>query len=289
LKILLTIPHFFGPSEYAQDKKKKAGSGGGDIEKRVKVIRCALRSFVHIFGYRQGLFDIVRGSVYPANQRERTEITIFICTSNNLHLLDQLNEKEIEFEKISSDVDPKKLGFLCHSTMRNLQGQFDYYCYMEDDLIIQDPFFFNKLKWFNQKMGNDYVLLPNRYEISDKSFMTKLYVDGNMPDYWTKPHRDLSLLKDVYLEYLDIKIKFHASPNPHSGCFFLNKEQFDAWSSNPCFLDGDVSLIGPLESAATLGILKCFKTYKAAPEYANFLEVLHGDSRYMDKLFSNEK
>jgi hypothetical protein len=279
------MPHFFGPSEQAQEKGKKAGSGGGDIEKRVKVIGCALRSFIHIFGYNQGLFDIVKGCIYQANQREPSDITIFICTSNNHHLLDQLAKKEITFNKISSDVDPKNLGFLCHSIMRNLKGQFDYYCYMEDDLFIQDPFFFNKLKWFNRNMGDDYVLLPNRYEVSEKSLMAKLYVDGNLPDHWTKPHRDLSSLEDIYLEYLDIKIKFHASSNPHSGCFFLNKEQFDTWSSSPCFLDGDISLIGPLESAATLGILKCFKTYKAAPDYANFFEVLHGDNRYIDKLF----
>jgi hypothetical protein len=287
LKILLTIPHFFGPSEEAQEKGKKAGSAGGNVEKRVKVIRYAIRSFVNIFGYQQGIFDIVKRCISPANHRESSDVTVFICTSKNLHLLDQLNNEEIKFNNISSDIDPKYLGFVCHSIMRDFKGQFDYYCYMEDDLIIQDPFFFNKLNWFNQNMGNDYVLQPNRYEIADKSMTEKLYVDGNLPEHWTKPHRDLSLLRDIYLEYLDIKIKFHASLNPHSGCFFLNKEQFDNWSSKPYFLDGDQSLIGPLESAATLGILKCFKPYKASPEHANFFEVLHGDSRYMDRLFSN--
>jgi hypothetical protein len=289
LEILLTIPHFFGPSEKAQDTRKKAGSGGGDVEARVRIIRSALSSFMHICGYhQQGIFDGLHKCVYPANQRGPSKVTIFLCTSKNFHLLDQLNDGKIQFNAISCETDPKYLGFVCHSIMRDFRGRFDYYCYMEDDLIIRDPFFFNKLKWFNQKTGNDYILQPNRYEISDKNVIEKLYVDGSMPEYWTKPHRDLSLLKDIYLEYLDLTVKFHASQNPHSGCFFLNKEQFETWSSSPYFLDGDISLVGPMESAATLGILKCFKPYKSSPEYADFFEILHGDTRYADKLLIHD-
>jgi len=197
------------------------------------------------------------------------------------HLLDYLNDDKSKFNNVSTDIDPKYLGLICHSIMRDFKGKFDYFCYMEDDIIIQDPFFFNKLRWFNQKMGNDYVLQPNRYEISDKGTIEKLYMDGSIPEYCTKPYNDLSLLQDIYLEYLDTKIKFHASSNPHSGCFFLNMDQFENWSSKPFFLDGDISFFGPLESFATLGILKCFKPYKASPEYANFFEVLHGDNKHI--------
>jgi len=128
------------------------------------------------------------------------------------------------------------------------------------------------------------VLQPNRYEVAEGRMLEKLYVDGNMPDYWIKPHVDLSQFKDICLDYLDTGICFHISPNPHSGCFFLNREQFETWAKKPYFLDRDSSLIGPLESAATLGILKTFKLYKTSPEYADFFEVLHGDNRYLEKL-----
>jgi hypothetical protein len=199
-------------------------------------------------------------------------------------LLDRLNDEAIRFDNISTEIDPKYLGLLCHSIMKDFKGQFDYFCYMEDDIIIGDPFFFNKLKWFNMKMGNDYVLQPNRYEISDKGPIEKLYIDGSLPELCTKRYNDLSLLQDIYLEYLDTKIKFHASSNPHSGCFFLNTEQFENWSTKPYFLDGDISFMGPLESFATLGILKCFKPYKASPEYADFFEVLHGYNRFITSI-----
>jgi len=280
VKILVTIPHFFGPNFFGPDGDEY-GSTKGNVEKRVNALRSAILSFVRIFGYKQNIYDIGKNSVYPANRREHSDVTVFICTSKNFHLLDHLNDEKIKFNNVSTDMDPKYLGLACHSIMRDFKGKFDYFCYMEDDIIIQDPFFFNKLRWFNQKMGNDYVLQPNRYEISDKGVMEKLYMDGALPEYCTKPYNDLSLLQDIYLEYLDTKIKFHASSNPHSGCFFLTMDQFENWSSQPYFLDSDISFLGPLESFATLGILKCFKPYKASPEYADFFEVLHGDNKHI--------
>jgi hypothetical protein len=42
------------------------------------------------------------------------------------------------------------------------------------------------------------------------------------------------------------------------------------------FFDRDTSFIGPLESAATLGIMRAFRIYKPAPEHAAFLERLSG-------------
>ena len=56
------------------------------------------------------------------------------------------------------------------------------------------------------------------------------------------------------------------------------------WSQQPYFLDGDRSFIGALESAATLGIMKTFRVYKADLPNASFLEVRHGDRKYLDSL-----
>jgi hypothetical protein len=45
------------------------------------------------------------------------------------------------------------------------------------------------------------------------------------------------------------------------------------------FLDMDASFISPLESSATLGIMKTFRVYKPATQNTNFLEIQHfGDS-----------
>lgn len=287
MKILVTIPHFYGPSERAQETEKKTGSAGGDMMKRLKVVQSCILSIYRVFGHMEYLFDIVGDCLYPANHRIPAEITVFICTTETDHLVDSLLNTKIPFRHFSSPVGPRHLGFLCHEVMRDQKDKYDYYCYLEDDIIVTDPFFFDKLRWFNTLMGNEYVLQPNRYETTEKGTVRKLYVDGTMPSEWTLPHKNLFLLQDISLEHFGFKVRFHASINPHSGCFFLNREQFETWTGHPCFLDGDSSFIGPLESAATLGIVKCFRPYKAAPECAHFFEVLHGDSRYIENINAN--
>jgi hypothetical protein len=47
------------------------------------------------------------------------------------------------------------------------------------------------------------------------------------------------------------------------------------WANQTYFLDRDISFVGPLESAATLGIMKTFRIYKTSPEQASFLEIQH--------------
>ena len=51
--------------------------------------------------------------------------------------------------------------------------------------------------------------------------------------------------------------------------------------------DGVRGLIcGPLESAATLGIMRHFRVYKPARENAAFLEIEHLDRRYLGRVFN---
>ena len=47
---------------------------------------------------------------------------------------------------------------------RLLAGDGDYFCYLEDDLILGDPWLFRKLAWFTREFGDDCLLQPNRYE-----------------------------------------------------------------------------------------------------------------------------
>jgi hypothetical protein len=47
------------------------------------------------------------------------------------------------------------------------------------------------------------------------------------------------------------------------------------WANQTYFLDRDISFVGSLESAATLGIMKTFRIYKTSPEQASFLEIQH--------------
>ncbi len=77
---------------------------------------------------------------------------------------------------------------------------------------------------------------------------------------------------------------FHRAKNPHAGCFFLNDRQMASWACQPYFLDRDTCFIGPLESAATLGIMRSFRVYKAGASSAAFFEIEHFGTSFLGEL-----
>ncbi len=58
----------------------------------------------------------------------------------------------------------------------------------------------------------------------------------------------------------------------------------ETWARQPYFLDRDTRFIGPLESAATLGIMRTFRVYKAAAENAGFFEIEHFGTSFLGQL-----
>ena len=53
------------------------------------------------------------------------------------------------------------------------------------------------------------------------------------------------------------------------------------FAAEPHFMDKAASFIGPLESAATLALMRSFAVYKPALDCADFLEIEHQDDRFM--------
>ena len=212
----------------------------------------------------------------------RHEIEVVICTTGDAHLVDHLPDGLCHHH--GTDAKPRLLGYECHAVLRDRLGDYDYYCFLEDDILISDALFFAKLDWFNQIAGDHAVLQPNRFERALRTPVKKLYIDGNLVDATISPRfqkREENPLLEA--EFLGHPIVFQRIDNPHSGCFFLNAGQMKRWSEAPYFLDRADGFWGPLESAATLGVMRCFAAYKPARENAGFLEVLHGDNRYLGR------
>src|SRR5205085_12102132 len=124
----------------------------------------------------------------------------------------------------------------------------------KDDSVLHDPYFFWKLAWFNARFGKRRVLLPYRYERGAGAVVDKLYLDATVTAFWTQPHHDFSKDRVLEAKHRGHLIRFRPATNPHSGCFFLSAAQFEYWASRPYYLDRDASFIGPMESAASLGI-----------------------------------
>jgi hypothetical protein len=281
MRILVAIPHYFGQG--AGDTARHA-SQSGDADSRASALELAILALHQLHGESQAMIRHADRRTIEANQSLRHTVHVVVVTTGGHHVLNRLRLSETLYQHYPVDDDPTFLGFYCQTILRDRWGNYDYFCYLEDDLILHDPWMFQKLQWFTGHVGNDKVLLPNRFERSANLAYEKCYLDGDLSKTVTEKFQDASDHPQLSSTVLGVSIRFVRPLNPHAGCFFLNARQMQHWTKQPHFGTHDATFIGPLESAATLGIMRTFKIYKPAPENANFLEVEHYDNAYIRKI-----
>lgn len=269
MRVLLTIAHFFKPDG------GNHGSQRRNPRPRLQALTLSLTALHQLFSKSQGIIDIAQRVTFPANQQLACDLDIVVCTTQDHHLLKYLSLPYHFYKHYPTQAEPLTLGFECQSVLRDCLGQYDYYCFLEDDLILHDPWFFVKLDWFTKQSGDLSLLQPNRYEVSAHALTCKTYIDGNLSPQATAPFQNVHEQSKLQGTFLGLPIVFQRTLNPHSGCYFLNANQMQHWANQPDFMSRDTQFVGPLESAATLGIMKTFRVYKTAPEHSNFLEVQH--------------
>lgn len=276
MKILVAIAHFFNP-----EGSGKHGSQRKDPRPRIQALSSSILSLHQTYSLSQCMIDIGQRRAIEANQTQSHDLDIFICTTGEFHLLNQLPISAHFYKQYATQCEPMLLGFECQALLRDNLGKYDYFCFLEDDLILTDPWFFNKINWFTKLTGDINLLQPNRYEASAVGLVRKAYIDGDLLPRVTINFQNVNEQPQLMGKVMETPINFKRALNPHSGCYFLNANQMEYWSKQDYFLDRDTSFVGPLESAATLGIMKTFRIYKPAPENAAFLEIQHFGSAFL--------
>ncbi len=279
MRILITIPHYFAP---AGDRTH--GSLGSDPRVRVAALTQCLRALYLTAATSQEMWFREHDHLTPQSisQANDTTLDVVICTSGQNHLLDQLAPPYHTFRHVPTDAAPPLLGFECHAVLHASLGQYDLYGYLEDDLLIHDPGFWARLAWFRSLTDDGCVLQPNRYELTTTAgVLRKVFIDFEFAAYATVMARTEDIVSS---QVFGSPVVFHRTSNPHAGCFFLTGRQLALWASQPYWLDRDTRFVGPLESAATLGLVRTFRVYKPAPAYASFLEIEHHGQSWSRRL-----
>jgi hypothetical protein len=282
-KILVVIPHYCGKGNGFY------GSTSGNNAVRVSILERVIEGLHVALGSRQAFLLWLgqhfpgkgNGQVINANDSFRSIMDVVICTTGENHVVSDLRIPKHLYHHQPTGVEPMKLGFACHEVLRKAMGNYDWYCYLEDDLLITDSLFFAKLEWFVKQFSDETTLSPHRFEKSLTEHAHKLYHDGSVRPDFTAPWQDVNDRRILEADILGEQLSFERWPNPHSGCFFLNAHQMERWASRPYFGDVDTAFAGPLESAASLGIIKTFRQYKPSPKNAAFLELEHLHPRYL--------
>ncbi|WP_146210762.1 hypothetical protein [Azospirillum sp. TSO35-2] len=280
MKILCVIPHFYRPKA----GHTAGGNNSNDISRkaeRIAVLGETISAFHQLYGNRVAGLDHWRKVAWQAASPHSCEVDVVVCTLGDDHLLDALEISPVLYRrvKINDGFSPSQLGFTAHMVMREFAGRYDWYCYVEDDVVMTDPLFFRKRALFDAEFGPEALLQPNRFE-NNSPFGYKVYPDYILGSPWTKPFQDLSDRPDLTLEFLGEPVRFERTSYPSAGSFFLNAAQLERWLSHPAFLDMDESFLGPLDSAGILSVMKTFRVYKPVLDHAPFLEVKHGSPRW---------
>lgn len=281
MRILVTFAHY-----YKYDHIGFHSSRGYDPAPRLAALSRAITALHGHFTGPALEYNYAESKAEAANG-ERHTLTVVICTTQEEHLVERLELDRSLFVHHKSDAPPLELAIECRRILAHNVDSFDLLCFMEDDLVIHDPAFFEKILWFNGQVGDGAVLLPNRYELSVRHRFRKVYCDGSIsrihsPTYWNDKGPP-QLTATVFNRRVD----FRLASSPHAGCYFVTQRQMRQWMQAPWFFSNEIGLIGPLESAASLALLRSFAIYKPALANADFFELQHDDDRFM-RYFSGQ-
>lgn len=278
LRIKVVIPHYYATKESIRPNEEARFQTVKAPDARANALRAAVVGLHANFGAHH--YTLMMGSQrFYREEMALGTVDIAICTVGRNHVLDRLNLPPGSYTHAVMSCEPLKLGFAAQRLL--LEGDYDYYCFCEDDIIIGDPHFFHKLAWFNRHFtGQNVILQPNRYEIATGRDIRKVYVDGGLLPVERSLQATLPERRLFTLDYAGRSIVFDEPYNRHSGCFFLTREQRDRYFEINHDLEQQPYYVGPLETAASVGIMRAFSILKPAGGNKDFLQVEHGDARF---------
>ncbi len=242
-KVLVGIAHIVSPEE-ACDRQR----GAAKIERFRKAL--------------DGLFDSF----------SHCDLEILVQTlpgRSIIHFLPQYQQQRIHVE----DQQTCDSYYVPYSVQDKLIARrsesFDWFLYIEDDIVIHDSSFLEKIIRFNQHCPDPRgILYPNRYEMYEG---TKRYIDLTIGETiaWDR----LSTFEIDGLKYAECE-------NPHAALYCLSAEQLNQWAQSSRDWQHKDFMVGPLECAATFSLLEYFIIYKPHPQNMYYLEVEHYDTKY---------
>jgi hypothetical protein len=281
MKVLLAIAHFYRAKENASHSSEAPDAR----EERARAVRSVIEAWRGHLG-PASILNVERKVFEPVAGAEDA-LDIVVLVSGEDHLLDAefCARHRVKLVHVAVQ-NPRLLPFGAHRLFADQRHVYDMLVYSEDDLRPADGTLLGKIAGFAETFGWRRLLMPNRYEWNLQGPALKTYIDGDLPnDAIGKYVQALPDEPALSQRIPGRELAFARARNPHAGFFALTSEQMRHWVQQPHFNDIDCSFYTPLESAATLAMLKTFPIYKPCGGSSGWLELEHLDSRYSRMTF----
>jgi hypothetical protein len=282
----VVVPHFY------REGKQSIGYGssrsGTRLARQLALGRC-LGSLLTLGRQTQDLIlnpaeDMLE--ISPAIHDNSTRLTgvdvelhVFVTGSHYLQELIKLQSDRLTVHHLELE-NPMELPLAASQWLCHHQEPADLHLYFEDDLVIQDPRYVDKLVWFTERTQHRYVLMPHRLEPCVAQAPMRLYVDGPVKpvgqekQVWCDQEQELA--RGTYWD--GRSVGFAEASNPHSGSFCLSEAQRQHLLTRNA---EPVEFVGPLETAATGTVLSQFPVWKTVWAERDFLWVEHGHPSFL--------
>ncbi|MDO8801131.1 hypothetical protein [Phenylobacterium sp.] len=276
IRVLACMPHFF-----RRTSAKTSFNNGSNLETvgaRAAQFSYSLRQLVAILEetqFHMGSPDRIAAEEVRLLPKAASGDVVVVSQEGENLLAEVSNGNFVEH--VLWDGPPRELGYHCRRVFAERAGEYDLYCFIEDDTAILDPAFFQKVAAFHAAFGDDKILLPNRFEIMGvMDGAWRAYLDAPVFSRHRTPNRPGP--DELSLPNFDGAVRFTKSTDSMSGCYVITDAQLRSWMTMPDFqaplpywIDrGDDPMeITQIPMAGRLPI------YRPAPENIGFLEVHH--------------
>jgi hypothetical protein len=286
LRLRVVIPHFF--REGASDASGGYGSGrrGNRLPRSLALARClgsvlGLNRAQHdwILNIAERQLELTPASACAGLPALQVELHLFVCGEDWLQDVVELFAPRLQLHQLEL-ADPMQLPLEAVRQLLDMPSPAPLNLYLEDDLVIQDHRFADKLAWFHQRTEHRFVLMPHRLEPSVANAPQRLFVDGPI-----KPEGQVEAVwaSEEHLvaqgRFWDgQELGFVQAANPHSGSFCLSAPQLEQLRAAPW---PPAPFVGPLETAATGTVLGHFPVLKPSWACRDFLSLEHGNPSFL--------
>ena len=289
IKVRAVIPHYYAEAG-ASVREIGAGFGsrqlGGRLARSIALSRC-LHGLLNLRRSKKDLqldFRTQAGVDTPASTDSfELKLEVVVVHQEGACLLDVITPLAPQVKVLRVDLDdPRELGLVARDWLISHPSPADLNLYLEDDLVIQDPLFVDKILWMAHRSNHQCVLLPHRYEVTHRLDLPPLLlIDGAIDNdeiaSWHQPSPCVATG-----EFRGQKgIQFDCPSNPHSGFFGISLPQLLILRKQALPRDG---FVGPLETAATYTVGCAFMLLKPALVNRRFLMIEHAHPSYLGYL-----
>jgi hypothetical protein len=295
-RVAFLIPHYFGGTDdsavHGSNRPRTEPIRRALLDRVIFQLHALFGATHHAFSERHSRIGRVEDESTLAayscpNLHRLREFEVYVFTTRGQHLLAGLKSlTPRHYRHVATEADPPFLGFECARWIRDHPDGYDFYCYLEDDIILRDPLFFAKIAAFNQAFdaaGRGLVVQPQRYEEplnagdpEDIAKFNRLYIDYEARGDEDAQAAPASAGETLALDFAGLRVEFEPARNPHAGCYVVTPAQAARMTGHPDFLSKDKVFINPLDTAATGFVARALKVYKPARNSLAFLDVQHG-------------